>query len=56
MGTRILLANQAIPKELLLIYERPLIKHVVKEAIENYFDVHYELEHRLVKKGKDKIL
>ena len=27
-----------------------------KEAIENHFDVHYELEHRLVNKGKEKIL
>jgi UTP--glucose-1-phosphate uridylyltransferase len=48
-------ANQAIPKELLPIYVRPLIEHFVKEAIENYFDAHYELEHRLVKKGMDKI-
>jgi UTP--glucose-1-phosphate uridylyltransferase len=56
------------------IYDRPLIDHVVneaisggiceiifvtrsgKEAIENHFDTHYELEHRLVKKGKNKIL
>ena len=27
-----------------------------KEAIENHFDAHYELEHRLEKKGKEKIL
>jgi len=27
-----------------------------KEAIENHFDAHYELEHRLVKKGENKIL
>lgn len=51
-----LLVNQAIFKELLLIYDRPLIEHVVKEAIENCFDVHYEFEHRLVKNGKNKIL
>ena len=74
LGTRMLPATKAIPKELLPIYDRHLIEHVVKEAIEggvreiilvtrsgkeaieNHFDAHYELEHRLVKKGKDKIL
>jgi len=74
LGTRMLPATKAIPKELLPIYNRPLIEHVVKEAIdggireiilvtrsgkeaiENHFDAHYELEHRLVKNGKDKIL
>jgi UTP--glucose-1-phosphate uridylyltransferase len=74
LGTRMLPATKAIPKELLPIYDRPIIEHVVKEAInggireiilvtrsgkeaiENHFDAHYELEHRLVKKGKNKIL
>ena len=74
MGTRMLPATKAIPKELLPVYDRPIIEHVVneavnsgiheiifvtrsgKEAIENHFDVHFELEHRLIKKGHDKIL
>lgn len=33
-----------------------LITRNGKEVIENHFDVNYELEHRLVKKGKEKIL
>jgi UTP--glucose-1-phosphate uridylyltransferase len=74
LGTRMLPATKAIPKELLPVYDRPIIEHVIKEAIsvgiteiilvtrsgkeaiENHFDAHYELEHRLVKKGKEKIL
>lgn len=74
LGTRMLPATKAIPKELLPVYDRPVIEHVVqeaiaggvseiilvtrsgKEAIENHFDAHYELEHRLENKGKEKIL
>jgi len=74
LGTRMLPATKAIPKELLTIYDRPIIEHVVqeaiaggiteiilvtrsgKEAIENHFDAHYELEHRLEKKGNETIL
>lgn len=74
LGTRMLPATKAIPKELLPVYDRPIIEHVVreaidaglteiilvtrsgKEAIENHFDVNYELEHRLEKKGKKTIL
>ena len=74
LGTRMLPATKAIPKELLPVYDRPIIEHVVKEAIdcgiteiifvtrsgkeaiENHFDAHYELEHRLVKKDNNKIL
>lgn len=74
LGTRMLPATKAIPKELLPVYDRPIIEHVVreaiaggvteiilvtrsgKEAIENHFDANYELEHRLDKKGKVKIL
>lgn len=33
LGTRMLPATKAIPKELLPIYDRPIIEHVVKEAI-----------------------
>ena len=74
LGTRMLPATKAIPKELLPVYDRPIIEHVVKEAIaggvteiilvtrsgkeaiENHFDAHYELEHRLERKGKETIL
>ena len=74
LGTRMLSATKAIPKELSPVYDRPIIEHVVKEgmaagiteiilvtrsgeeAIENHFDAHYELEHRLDKKGKETIL
>ena len=70
LGTRMLPATKAIPKELLPVYDRPIIEHVVKEAIaagiteiilvtrsgkeaiENHFDAHYELEHRLRKEGQ----
>jgi UTP--glucose-1-phosphate uridylyltransferase len=71
LGTRMLPATKAIPKELLPVYDRPIIEYVVKEAIsagiteiifvtrsgkeaiENHFDDHYELEHRLEKRGKE---
>jgi len=74
LGTRMLPATKAIPKELLPVFDRPVIEHVAKEAIsggiteiifvtrsgkeaiENHFDAHYELEHRLDKKGKETIL
>jgi UTP--glucose-1-phosphate uridylyltransferase len=74
LGTRMLPATKAIPKELLPVYDRPIIEHVVeeaiaggvneiifvtrsgKESIENHFDANYELEHRLERKGKQKIL
>jgi UTP--glucose-1-phosphate uridylyltransferase len=74
LGTRMLPATKAIPKELLTIYDRPIIEYIVKEAIaagiteiifvtrsgkeaiENHFDAHYELEHRLEREGKKIIL
>ncbi|MEL0009746.1 MAG: sugar phosphate nucleotidyltransferase [Flammeovirgaceae bacterium] len=33
LGTRMLPSTKAIPKELLPLYDRPIIEHVVKEAI-----------------------
>ena len=33
LGTRMLPATKAIPKELLPVYDCPIIEHVVKEAI-----------------------
>ena len=33
LGTRMLPATKAIPKELLPVYDRPIIEHVVLEAI-----------------------
>ena len=33
LGTRMLPATKAIPKELLPVYDRPIIQHVVEEAI-----------------------
>ncbi len=74
LGTRMLPATKAIPKELLPVGDKPVIQHVVeeavsagieeiilvtrwgKEAIENHFDVNFELEHMLTAKGKKDVL
>ncbi|WP_394166131.1 UTP--glucose-1-phosphate uridylyltransferase GalU [Neptunomonas phycophila] len=74
LGTRVLPASKAIPKEMLTVVDKPVIQHVAeeavgagfteiilitrssKQAIEDHFDVHYELETELERKGKDSIL
>ena len=71
LGTRFLPATKAQPKEMLPLVDKPVIQHVVeeavragvdtlvmvtgrsKQAIENHFDVAYELEDALARRGKD---
>lgn len=73
LGTRVLPASKAIPKEMLTVVDKPVIQHVVeeaiaagfreiilvtrsgKQAIEDHFDHHYELEHELTRKGKHEL-
>lgn len=70
LGTRFLPATKAQPKEMLPLVDKPIIQHVVeeairagaesivlitgrgKQAIENHFDVAYELEDTLVRRGR----
>lgn len=70
LGTRFLPATKAQPKEMLPLVDKPVIQHVVeeairagvenlvlvtgrgKQAIENHFDVAYELEDALIRRGK----
>jgi len=70
LGTRFLPATKAQPKEMLPLVDKPIIQHVVeeairagvehlvlvtgrgKQAIENHFDVAYELEDTLRRRGK----
>jgi UTP--glucose-1-phosphate uridylyltransferase len=74
LGTRLLPASKAIPKEMVTVVDKPVIQHVVeeavaagmtkivlvtrsgKEAIENHFDSHFELETQLQQKGKVTLL
>ena len=74
LGTRLLPASKAIPKEMVPIVDKPVIQYVVeeavaagvkrivlvtragKEAIENHFDRHFELEAELERKGKTRLL
>lgn len=74
LGTRVLPASKAIPKEMMPVVDKPVIQHVIEEAIaagikeivlvtrsgknaiEDHFDCHYELESTLEQKGKTAIL
>lgn len=74
LGTRLLPASKAIPKEMVTVVDKPVIQYVVeeaiaagmtkivlvtrsgKEAIENHFDSHFELETQLQQKGKVTLL
>ena len=74
LGTRLLPASKAIPKEMLPVGDKPVIQWIVeeaasagitqiilvtrygKEAIENHFDSHFEVEHELDRKGKNDLL
>lgn len=74
LGTRVLPASKAMPKEMLPIVDKPAIQYIVEEAvaagiediliitnrgkgiIEEHFDYAYELEDKLQKSGKTKML
>ena len=74
LGTRFLPATKTVPKEMLTVVDRPILQHVVDEAmaagiehfvfvtgrmkavIEDYFDIAYELEDTLNRRGKTKEL
>jgi len=71
LGTRFLPATKSIPKEMLTVYDRPVVQHVVDEAreagiehfifvtgrnkgpIEDHFDIAFELEETLQRRGKE---
>ncbi len=66
MGTRVLPASKAVPKEMLNIVDKPAIQYIVEEAfasgieevlIEDHFDHSFELEAKLSEsEGKQSIL
>src|SRR5215468_11251322 len=74
LGTRILPATKAMPKEMLTVVDKPLIHYAIEEAkaagieqfffvtgrsksaLEDYFDVGFELEATLRERGKTELL
>ncbi len=74
LGTRVLPGSKTVAKELLNVFDRPILSYVVaearaagiehfvfvtgrgKQAIEDYFDHHVELEAQLKAKGKTALL
>src|ERR1700680_4195237 len=74
LGTRILPATKAMPKEMLPVVDKPLIQYAIEEAraagieefyfvtgraksaIEDHFDVAYELEATLRERGRSETL
>jgi UTP--glucose-1-phosphate uridylyltransferase len=74
LGTRFLPATKVLPKEMLVLVDRPIIQYGVEEALqsgidnvilvtsrgksimEDHFDVAYELESLLEKRGKTSLL
>jgi UTP--glucose-1-phosphate uridylyltransferase len=74
LGTRVLPGSKTVPKELLNVFDRPILSYIVaegraagiehfvfvtgrgKDAIEDYFDHHVELEAQLLAKGRTELL
>src|ERR1041385_3863880 len=74
LGTRILPATKAMPKEMLPVVDKPLIQYAIEEAraagieqfifvtgrdksaIEDHFDVAFELEATLRERGRTELL
>ena len=74
LGTRILPATKAMPKEMLTVVDKPLIQYAMEEAkaagieefyfvtgraksaLEDHFDVAYELEATLHGRGRRELL
>jgi UTP--glucose-1-phosphate uridylyltransferase len=74
LGTRILPATKAMPKEMLTVVDKPLIQYAVEEAraagieefifvtgrdksaLEDHFDVAFELETTLRERGRSEVL